>query len=119
MHQRILTSRNIEEDPSKNPRHEPRIAPDNNNNTITSSQYVPHVQESPVSKGSTVSEVLEHTASKGGLKASNLNKFHLAQQLSNAPSGVPSCEGNNESKISKIHDLNMTRCRSGHVVETT
>ena len=38
----------LEKYPSKNPTHMPRVAPENNINTITSSHHVQQVQESPI-----------------------------------------------------------------------
>ena len=83
----------LEEYPSETPSHEPSVAPENNNNTITSSQSAPHVQESPASEGAHVSEVIKLLASEGVLNTSNWNKVHFDQKLLNSPSVVPSSEG--------------------------
>ena len=56
-------------------------------------------------KGVLVSEVIEHPVSKGFWKTSNLPKAHFAQQSSNAPSGMPSREGENGSKMPKMIGL--------------
>ena len=55
----------LEEYPRKTPGHEPSVAPDNINKTPTSSQSELHAQESPASKGASVSEVIEFPASQG------------------------------------------------------
>ena len=49
----------IEEYPSETPSHESIIAQDNNNNTLTLLQYIPHLQEIPARKGVPVSEVIK------------------------------------------------------------
>ena len=45
------------EDPRKTPSHNPRVAPDNNNKTLTSPQSEPHVQEGPASEKESSSEL--------------------------------------------------------------
>ena len=69
----------LEEDPRKNTSREPTVAPENNRNTPMLSQYVPHIQVSPDSKGSYVSEVNKHSASGLVCNTSNLNLKKFAQ----------------------------------------
>ena len=57
--------RHIEEHTRENLSYEPSVDPDNNNNTLTLLQYVPHVQEILAIKGEPVSEVIEHPNSEG------------------------------------------------------
>ena len=78
---------------SEIPSHELIVAPDNNNNTVTSSPYVPHAQESLSRKGYPVSEVIESKYSKGAQTTSNLKKVSLSQKSSYLPCGMPSREG--------------------------
>ena len=75
------------------PSHEPSVAPDKNDKKIASSQSVPHVQEGPDSKEESFSEVIQLPVSEVFQNISNLNKVFLAQQSSNAPSGMPYHEG--------------------------
>ena len=56
---------NTEEDIRENPTHDPRVTPENNNNTLTLSQSIPHVHEIMDSKGTPISEVIEHPYSEG------------------------------------------------------
>ena len=55
----------IEEYTRKNPTQLPRVALENNGNTITSSKPVQQVQESPISKGVLGYEVIECPVSEG------------------------------------------------------
>ena len=64
-------------------------------------QSEPHVQKSPSRKGVSVSEVIEIPDSEVFLNTQDWKKVAFYQQLSNAPSGVPSCEGDNVDKGSK------------------
>ena len=41
-----------------------RVVSDNNRNTLTPSQSVPHIQDIPVGEGVSVSEVIEHPSSE-------------------------------------------------------
>ena len=98
----------LEEDHSENPSHEPSIAPENNNKTLTSLHSKPHVQEIPSRNVASVYEVIIRPDSKGVRRTSNLKKFHLAQQSSNSPSRIPSYEvdkGEKGSKMPKLIDL--------------
>ena len=82
----------IEEYTRENPSHVTRVAPQNNKNTFTLSQSVPHVQEIPVSKGASVSEVHGNTYSNEILNTSDLPKVSFDQQSYNTPSGMTSHE---------------------------
>ena len=70
----------IQEYPSKNPTHLPRVTPENNRNMIPSLQSVQQVKESPVSKGAFVSEVIECPVSEGVQNTPNLPKVRFYQQ---------------------------------------
>ena len=64
-------------------------------------QSEPHVQKRPSRKGVSVSEVIEIPDSEVFLNTQDWKKVAFYQQLSNAPSGVPSWEGDNVDKGSK------------------
>ena len=86
----------------------PRVALENNINTITSSQSVQQVQESLVSEIASVSEVIKRPVLEVVQNISNLPKVHFPQQSSNVPSGIPSRKGRKEPNISKMVDLAST-----------
>ena len=69
----------LEEDTRETPSHEPSIAPENNNKTLTSPQSEPHVQEIPDSKRDSESEVIECLVSAGVRNTSNLNNVGFYQ----------------------------------------
>ena len=54
----------LEEYTSKTPTNVPRVTPENNRNIIRPMQPVQQVQESPVSKGVSVSEVIKRPVSE-------------------------------------------------------
>ena len=56
-------------------------------------QPTQEVQESPVRKESSLSEVLNHPIPEGFRNTSNLAKVGFTQQSPNVPSGMQSCEG--------------------------
>ena len=64
----------FEEDPIKNPTRVPKVTP-----------------ETPVSKGSSVSEVIKHPVFDGVQNTSNLQNVCFAKQSSNVTSGMSSC----------------------------
>ena len=88
--------------PVKTPCHEPIIALENSNKTLTPSQSESHAHEGTSSKGASDSEVDEHTSSEVVQNTSNLKNFHFVQKSFNAPSGIPYCEGDKGGKGSKI-----------------
>ena len=98
----------IDEDPSKNPSHEPIVTQENVNNKLVLLQYVLYLQEGPVSEGASVFEVIERPASKVFQNTSNSKKFSFAQQSFNVPSGMPSREGEKESKMPNMIDIAST-----------
>ena len=97
-----------EEDPSKTSSHDPSVAPENNNKTRTLPQSKLCVQESPAIEGASIFKVINHPASEGVLKTSNLNKVCFDQQSSNRHSGVPSREGEKGWKMTKMIYLAST-----------
>ena len=64
----------LEEDISKTPGHDPRFAPENNNQMIASPQSKQNIQEIPTIKGEPASEVQEYPASEGVINISTLKK---------------------------------------------
>ena len=109
-----LFTPNIEEFCSETPSHEPIVAPENNNKTLTLPQYKPHVKYSPVIEGVSAYKVHEHTYSEVFQNTSNLNKVFVTQQSSNATSMMP-YHGVNRvqryQKYSKKNDLASTGIR--------
>ena len=75
---------------------EPSVSPDNNNITLTSPQYEPHVQESTAIERAPVYEVIERLSSNGVQNTSSLNKVSFSQQQSNDTSRMPSCKGDKD-----------------------
>ena len=69
----------LEEDPRETPSHDPSVTPKNNTNTLTWLYSVPHVQEIQASKGTPVSELIEHPDSEGFRNTSNLKKVFLSR----------------------------------------
>ena len=84
---------------------------------ITSAYYVQQVQESMVSKGSSVSEAIWRPIFKGVQNTSNLPKFHFDQQSSNVPSGIPSHKGEKGPKIPKRMNLGSTGIRRSALLD--
>ena len=70
----------LEEYPIKPPSHKLSLSPDNNINTLTPLQFVPHVQESPAREGVYVSEVINCPGYEGVRNTSNLNNICFSQQ---------------------------------------
>ena len=67
--------------------HVTRVASDNNINTLTFSQSVPHLQDIPVGEGVSVSEVIEHSASVGFEIHKIYTKFVLLHNYPTRPVG--------------------------------
>ena len=101
---------NLDGDPRKTPSNKPSVAPDNSNNTLTLLQSIPHVQESPASKGAYVSEVIERPSPKGFQDASNPKKVGFTQQSSNVTSGMISSKEKG-IKTPKMIDIASTGIR--------
>ena len=78
-----------------------RVAPKN----VTSLQSVLHIQKFSTIEGDPVSEVIERLAYNFVRNTSDLNEACFVQQISNAPSGIPSREGEKGSKMPKMIDL--------------
>ena len=76
----------LEEDSIKNSRHEPIIAPDNNNQP----QSKPHVQEIQFRDRESAYELHKCPVSEVVFGTSQLKKVGFVQQLFNRRSGIPS-----------------------------
>ena len=79
----------LEECPSKTPRHIPSIAAENRNKNLTSLQSRAHIHEVPNSKGASASYSQKLPVPKGVCNTSKLKKVGYAQNPSKATSGIP------------------------------
>ena len=75
------------------------------------SQYKPHVHEGPSSMGQSASKSYKQPVSKRFCNTSKLSKVGLSQNPPKAPSGIPSFEGKELSKMANIVDLATTGLR--------
>ena len=66
---------------------------ENKNKILESFSPIPHVHEGTDSKGSCANYLHKFPLYEGVHNISKLGNFGLAQNLSNAPSGMPSREG--------------------------
>ena len=79
----------LESHPIETPRHEPIVAPDNNNKVLKAFQSEPHIHEYFSIKGEPASEIYKLPVFKGVYKTSKLNKIVFDQNPSNDPSVIP------------------------------
>ena len=83
------------------------VSLENNKNMLMLSQSKPHVNEGLDSKGAYASELHKHPFSKGIRNTSKLKKVGLCKNISDAPSGIPSCKGDKELKFKKCSIWNQ------------